>query len=167
MTGRRQQSNYLRRDRKDRLLRELVHDPYKSKRKLPEPTACRGCGAVFQHGRWAWGERPVDAHETLCPACQRIEDKVPASFLTLSGQFLDQHRTEIMNLAHNVEQREKAEHPLKRIMAIEQQNDKTVVTLTDHHLARSIGEALRHAYEGELDFAYTDEDTMLRVSWSR
>jgi hypothetical protein len=26
---------------------------------------------------------------------------------------------------------------------------------------------LRHAYQGELDARYTDEDTLLRVSWSR
>ena len=35
------------------------------------------------------------------------------------------------------------------------------------HLERSIGDALYHAYEGELDYEYTDEANILRVSWER
>ena len=30
----------------EQLLQELVHDTYKTRRKLPEPTRCADCGAV-------------------------------------------------------------------------------------------------------------------------
>jgi NMD protein affecting ribosome stability and mRNA decay len=167
MTGPKKPVDYIRQGREQRLIRELVHDPYMSKRKYPEPTVCPKCGAVIQRGRWAWAERPHGAHEDMCPACRRIEDKVPAAFLELSGDFLAQHRDEIMNLIRNLEAREKAEHPLKRLMAITESEDGLSITFTDAHLARGAGEAIHQAYEGELDYEYTKEDTMLRVSWTR
>ena len=167
MTAPNKNSDYVRKGRKDRLLRELVHDPYMSKRKLPEPTVCPECGAVFRKAKWEWAERPENANEELCPACQRVRDKVPAGYLSLSGKFLSQHKDEIMNLVHNVEDREKTAHPLKRIMEIEEQKDGVLITLTDSHLTRGIGEAVNKAYQGDLDFKYTDEDTLLRVTWTR
>ena len=167
MTGAKKSADYMRQDRRDRMLRELDHDPYHSKLKIKEPNACPECGAVFLHGRWSWQEAPAGAHTKLCPACQRIKDRVPAAFLTLSGEYLPAHRDEIEHLIHNYEKRERSEHPLKRIMGSEESEEGLVFSFTDAHLARGIGEALQHAYDGELDYQYTKEDIMLRVSWSR
>lgn len=151
--------------RHDRLLQEQVHDAYKVKGKLPEPTVCPECGAVFHQGRWQWGEAPAGAHSETCPACHRIHDHFPAGFLTLEGSFFQSHREEIMHLVRNHEQRERAEHPLQRIMAVDEQDDSVLVTTTDIHLARGIGEALHHAYQGELEFHYNPEENLLRVHW--
>jgi len=168
MTTHSKKSDYLRQGKDERLIRELDHDPYHSKKKLKEPTACPECDAVFTHGRWAWADKPLaEAEQHLCPACQRIKDRVPAAFLTIRGDFFTQNKDELMNLIHNYEKREWAEHPLKRIMDIEEQEDGTVFTFTDAHLARGIGDALHGAYRGELDYQYTKEDIMLRVTWSR
>jgi hypothetical protein len=52
-------------------------------------------------------------------------------------------------------------------MGMEDQEEGVVITFTDAHLTRGAGEALHHAYQGELDFKYTDEDIMLRVNWTR
>ncbi|MDT8383151.1 MAG: BCAM0308 family protein [Gammaproteobacteria bacterium] len=169
MTGSNRTTDFTRQGRHDRLIRELDHDPYHSKRKIKEPAVCPDCSAIYTKGRWSWGEAEPGPHEHqhLCPACQRIHDRVPAAYLTLRGDFLDAHRDEIMNLVHNYEQREKAEHPLKRIMNVEQKENETEITFTDAHLARGIGEAIHHAYEGDIDYQYTPEDIMLRVSWER
>ncbi|HIP53007.1 MAG TPA: ATPase [Chromatiales bacterium] len=168
MTGPRKPEDYLRQGRRDRLLRELEHDPYHLKFKFKEPTACPECGAVFHEGRWTWMEEPPgDAHSHLCPACQRIRDKVPAAFLTIKGEFFGAHRDEIMHLIRNYEERERQEHPLKRVMGMDEIEDGLEVTFTDAHLARGIGEALHDAYQGELDYQYTKEDIMLRVRWER
>ena len=167
MTAPKKPNDHLRQGRRDRLLRELVHDPYHSKRKLPEPTVCPDCGAVFHNGRWVWAERPERPNETPCPACRRVQDKVPAGFLEINGSFLSAHHDEVMNLIRNVEEREKAAHPMKRIMDIEQIETGLLITFTEAHLTRSIGEALHRAYQGELDFQYSDEDTLLRVRWAR
>jgi len=45
--------------RREQLFQELVHDSYKSSRKLSEPTRCPECGAVFLKGRWTWGVAPA------------------------------------------------------------------------------------------------------------
>ncbi|HKI81877.1 MAG TPA: BCAM0308 family protein [Pseudodesulfovibrio sp.] len=151
----------------DRRLEEMEHDPYHARMKLKEPTLCPDCSAVYSHGRWTWGEAPKDAHQTRCPACQRTHDRVPAAFLTLTGDFRKQHKEEIMHLIENYEQRERAEHPLKRIMKIDDGEQALVVSFTDQHLARGTGEALYNAYQGGLDHQYTKSDNLLRVTWHR
>jgi hypothetical protein len=40
------------------------------------------------------------------------------------------------------------------------------VTTTDIHLARGMGEALHHAYQGELEYHYNPEQNLLRVIWT-
>lgn len=157
-----------RQPRRDRMIRERVHDPYKTRLKLPDPTVCPECGAVYQEARWQWAKIvPPDANEEMCQACHRIRDKYPAGTLTLSGGFVDGHREELLHLARNQESLEKGEHPLHRIMDIEEEPGRIVVTTTDIHLPRRIGEAVHKAFEGDLDFRYEEEAYFLRVNWSR
>lgn len=151
--------------RHDRLLQEQLHDSYKTKGKIPEPSVCPQCGAVFNHGHWQWLTAPAGAHAATCPACHRIHDHFPAGYVSLHGNFFYQHRAELLQLINSVEKREKTEHPLKRIMAVEEKDDSVLVTTTDIHLARSIGDALHHAYQGALQYHYNPEQNLLRVEW--
>jgi hypothetical protein len=153
--------------RRDRRTEERVHESSTSQERLPDPTHCPHCHAVFHHERWRWMAQPPAAHEAMCPACQRIRDHNPAGFLTLSGRFLADHQQEILNLARNEEATEKAEYPLHRIMDIEARTDGILITTTDIHLPRRIGEALHHAYRGDLEVHSVDEDRSLRVHWQR
>ncbi|MBI5430353.1 MAG: ATPase [Nitrosomonadales bacterium] len=153
--------------RRDRLLQETVHDSYKIKGKLHEPTCCPDCGAVFHGGRWQWLDKPKDAHQATCPACHRVRDDFPAGYVSVSGEFFAAHDQEILSLIRHRETQEKAEHPLQRIMDIKKNGHGMQVTTTDIHLARGIGEALHHAYQGGLEFHYNPEQNLLRVSWSR
>lgn len=152
--------------RHDGVFQEHVHDAYKLKKKLSEPSVCPECGAVFHQGRWQWIKAPAGAHQETCSACHRVQDHFPAGYITLQGEFFLAHHDEIMNLVRNEEKREHSEHPLKRIMAVEVNGDVTQVTTTDIHLARGIGEALHHAYKGELNYHYNPEENLLRVSWT-
>lgn len=153
--------------RRDKLIQEHEHDTYKIRGKLPDPTACPECGAIFRNGRWAWGAAPTDAQRTVCPACQRIRDDYPGGHLTLRGSFVRDHRDELLGLARNVEEREKGQHPLKRIMAVQDVGADLLITTTDPNLARNIGDALFHAYEGDLDYRYAEDSNVLRVGWAR
>lgn len=153
--------------RNNRLIQERVHDTYKSRAKLPEPTRCPDCGAVYRAGRWRWGPAEAAAHEERCPACHRVHDRFPAGYVAIGGEFLEAHRDEIIHLLRNVEAREKAEHPLERLMAIEDGADGLLVTTTAPHHARAIGGALEHAFRGKLEYHYNKEDRLLRVHWTR
>jgi hypothetical protein len=153
--------------RRDRNIKERRRDVEKAPGKLPEPTACPQCGAVFHKGRWTWDETPPRARETLCPACRRINANTPDGSLTIKGAYLRTHRRDILNLARNAEAQEKAEHPLSRIMAIEEEDDTVVLSTTDTHLVRRIGEALRHAHRGEFSFQYSKDEQFVRALWTR
>ncbi|MDE3021468.1 MAG: ATPase [Pseudomonadota bacterium] len=153
--------------RHDGIFQEREHDSYKASDKPLEPTVCSHCGALFHAGRWQWGRAPENAHRSICPACHRIQDHYPAGFISLKGSFFQSHRDEVMHLIRNHEKHEKQEHPLKRIMDVEENEGKSLITTTDIHLARGIGEALHHAYQGTLEFHYNPEQNLLRVNWAR
>lgn len=138
------------RGRQDRLIKEEIHDPYMARSKPSEPTVCPECSAVFQKGRWQWSGEPVTgAHEMMCPACERIRDDMPAGILTLSGAFLSKHLDEILKLIHHKVEEEKAQHPMKRLMNVENTPDgELMVKFTDLHLPRGTGEAVERAYGG-------------------
>jgi hypothetical protein len=146
---------------------EKIHDPYKARLKLQEPSACSVCSAIYAKGRWQWGDRPAGAHLVVCPACRREQDHYPAGTVRIEGAFLDQHRVDVMNLVRHHEERMKAEHPLERIMAIEEHPGYVLVKTTDFHLARGIGEALEKAYRGALDYHYNEGEARLEVKWAR
>lgn len=164
MSGKYQQAGFHQ-IRHDRMWQEEIHDAYKAKGKLHEPSMCPKCGAVFHQGRWQWMKAPEGAHASTCPACLRVSDHFPAGFLRIHGDFLRDHRDEVMNLVFNIEKREKAEHPLKRIMEIDEEGGEVMVTTTDINLARNIGDALHHAYKGDLEYHYNSEQNLLRVDW--
>ncbi len=159
--------DYIRRARSGQTYEERLKEPYRLAGKLKKPTVCPKCRAIFHQGRWQWGEAPEGADEHLCPACLRERDRVPAGMLILSGEFFDARKQEIKNLIRNAEAQAREEHPLERIMAIEEQEGQTVITFTDVHITHGIGEALRHAYQGDLDSRYVDKDGLLRVVWKR
>ena len=146
---------------------ERVHDAYKSSKHLRAPAHCPDCGAIYVDGRWRWGSVASGAHAERCPACHRIHDHFPAGFVTLSGAFLAAHRAEIEQLVRHREGREKAQHPLERIIAIEDTADGILITTTGIHLARALGDALEAAYKGQLDYHYNDQESLLRVQWTR
>ncbi len=154
--------------RRDRLVREHSHDPYKTKSKFPEPTVCPSCNAVYREGRWQWANSwPADSKQALCQACQRIKDGYPAGVVTLRGSFVMRHKAEILNLARNLEALEKMQHPLHRLMKTEELPDSIVLSTTDIHLPRRIGDALQHAYKGVLELGYGQESCFVRVNWTR
>ncbi|HTL74353.1 MAG TPA: BCAM0308 family protein [bacterium] len=153
--------------RKDRLIHERIHDPYKSLQKPVGSSVCPVCNAVFKDGHWQWLEFwPLDTPREICQACRRIRDNYPAGFMTITGEFVQTHRQEVLNLARNQERAECALHPLHRIIHIEEQADAVTITTTDLHLPKRIGQALERAYKGRLDLHYDEKGCFVRVKWT-
>jgi NMD3 family len=142
-------------------------DPYALRAKLPDPSACTECHAIYRAGRWAWGSPPADAGRVVCPACKRISDGYPAGVVELRGEYAAAHREELEHLARNIEERERAEHPLKRIISIESNGDALEIATTDPKLARGIGAALRRAHRGTLRLPASSRESLVRVTWTR
>ena len=143
------------------------HDPYHARGKFAEPTVCTGCGATFHHGRWQWMAAPSDANRGLCPACHRIRDRMPAGTVRLSGPYVAKHRNDLLGIVRNAEKHERTEHALARIMSIDDDGEGIVVSTTDVHLPRRIGEALRAAHDGELAFRFAEDEYRISVDWRR
>ena len=142
-----------------------VPDPYRHQRKLPDGTHCPQCHAGYYDGRWQWAPPAAPAHEELCPACRRVNDRLPAGTLTLRGAFVQAHKDELVGLVRHQEAAEAAEHPMNRIIDITEDEAGLVIDTTDIHLPRRIGEALKHAYRGELDMHFDDAAYFVRVYW--
>jgi hypothetical protein len=140
-------------------------DPYQQRRQPMGSIVCPQCGVVFAQGRWHWGNPPEGAAAELCPACRRIRDQLPAGILTLHGPPAQPQRDELLALAHHHEAAEKQEHPLNRIMRVEESADALQITTTDIHLPRRIGEAVRKAFHGELDMNFDEDAYFTRVDW--
>lgn len=145
---------------------ERLHDNYKLRGKLAEPAACSDCGAVYHRGSWRWLDQPEGVNFVVCPACHRVRDKYPAGYVELTGDRLGLLRDELLAQIRHVEVQEGGEHPLERIMGIEETTPKRwMITTTGVHLARRLGEALHNAHQGRLDFHYNQDEKLVRVRW--
>lgn len=153
--------------RHEQLLKERVHDAYKPGRKPAGPACCPDCGAIYRRGRWRWEAVPAAPRTERCPACRRVRDRLPGASVMLSGAFLAAHRDEILARVRACEQAENRTHPMQRIMTLAAAGKGLRITTTDAHLARRIGDALYRAYKGELEYRYSKEDNLLRVTWCR
>ncbi len=150
------------------LLRERTHDPYYSQVKPRQATSCPQCGVRYRNGRWSMPVQKVSVFKSqLCPACRRINDQYPAGELILTGLFLREHQQEIIGRIRNVEEAERQEHPLNRIMEISDQDDGVRITTTDIHLPHRIAHALQDAFGGSMNTHYDREGYFARVLWER
>lgn len=154
--------------RNDKNIKERGHDPYDLGKKYAEGTYCPECAAYYHGGRWTWTERPVPAvTPQLCPACRRTRDNFPAGEVHLSGDYLIAHREEIVNLIHNIVDEEKQRTPLKRMIALQEEQGALRVSFTDDHMARHVGDALHRSFHGHLEVKYSDEAKFVRLYWRR
>ncbi|HEX9174461.1 MAG TPA: BCAM0308 family protein [Telluria sp.] len=151
------------------ILDDPIHDPYQARLKLSSPTVCSECGVLYVDGRWRWAPAPPDAATTTCPACLRIRDRQPAGYVMIDAAVAAPHHAAILALARNLEAREKREHPLQRIMAIEapasadRSDGALLITTTDPHLARGLGEALEKTFHVHASYAFAKAEHLLRV----
>jgi hypothetical protein len=157
----------FREGRHEQVMTPVRDDSYRATAKLHESMACPDCGAVYHNGRWTWDAAPPDARSHRCPACQHLKDGIPAGYVTMKGAFLDAHRAEVLALVQGCEAREKAEHPMQRIMAVSEAGGGVEVTTTDGHLARGIATALHDAFKGTVDVNFAKEENLVRATWER
>lgn len=144
-------------------------DAYQEKGGIKGAAYC-SCGAVYLNKRWFSDENITDrqeGHELICPACRRIADQNPAGIVSLSGDFLTEHESEIRNLINNTAQNAVTKNPLGRVMETCNDNDGITITTTDVKLAQKIGKEVFKSHGGQLQFVWSHAEAPVRVTWHR
>jgi len=157
-------------DKRGRL--ETCPDPYLPPQGL-KPAVCEHCHAVYHQKSWHQDAKMFallhddpQTPQILCPACQKQNENFPTGILTLQGDYLWEHETEIRNILNNRADSMHSRNPLQRIMRMEKTGHQLVIETTDSKLAEHMGRALQHAHRGELRIDWAGKQTC-RVDWQR
>ena len=149
-------------------------DSYLPKGAPGKAVVCSGCHAISTGKRWRLDEaayarlrKERTTRRVLCPACEKIRDGYPSGQVTLRGQFLAEHRDEILRIIANEEKRASGLNPLHRIMSLSEEDGRLEVTTTDEKLAQRIGRELRKACGGTVAYGWSHNNKFLRVQWER
>ncbi|HEX5883580.1 MAG TPA: BCAM0308 family protein [Pyrinomonadaceae bacterium] len=148
---------------------------HRTGRARSEPATCKRCGAVYANRRWNAAQNTANIQTdqramqlTVCPACKQAADGEPRGFVYLDGAFVAGHRKEIENLIRNEAKRASEDNPLARILELkEHDGHKLTVTTTTEHLAQRLGHAVEKAFGGEVQYNFSHENKIARVSWQR
>ncbi|HBO85265.1 MAG: hypothetical protein A2073_04765 [Deltaproteobacteria bacterium GWC2_42_11] len=152
---------------------DAYKDSYLSKDDQHEMAMCKQCHAIYHNKRWSFDEKLYmkkrDHKKTLlvlCPACQKIRDKYAEGFVTLKGNYLKEHKQDILNLIKNEEEKAMGYNPLERIIEIKDRGSVVNITTTHEKLAQRLGKKVHKACQGRLEIKWT-EDRVTRVVWER
>ena len=146
-------------------------------RAIKEPAVCGDCGAVYVNRRWTNAaslsenqkrkdQRP--AQTTVCPACKQKRAGEPRGFVFLDGAFFVEHQQEIRQLLRNEAERAAEVNPLARILQWKEgEGHRLTVSTTTEHLAQRLGHTVEKAFGGSVDYDFSHDNKLARVSWRR
>jgi hypothetical protein len=150
---------------------------HRTKRAPKEPAVCASCGGVYADRRWTTADTQRGPHGLkhwrpaniiTCPACVQAQGGAPGGYVHLKGAFLIAHRADIECLLRNEAERAAEDNPLARIMLWKQTgHGKLTLSTTTEHLAQRLGHALEKAYDGKVEYDFSHENKLARVTWER
>jgi hypothetical protein len=108
-----------------------------------------------------------DVRVEQCPACQKIERQMYDGEVVLEGDWMVDHKEEILNFVHNEESRAMGSNPMARIASLEDRGDSIYILTTSSALARRIGAGIESAFNGHLDLQKLQYEDFIRVRWRR
>jgi NMD protein affecting ribosome stability and mRNA decay len=152
---------------------DRTNDPYIPRKGTALVGVCPECHAISRKKRWYMDEAEYallarsGTALRRCPACRKIADGFPSGVVTLRGRFLRAHRDEILTVARNEERRARGINPLERIMGLKEGDDGVEILTTDEKLAQRIGREIRKAFRGTVDFKWSEDANLIRVTWAR
>lgn len=148
-------------------------DPYLLKIAPGDRAVCKKCGATYHNKRWSLDKKAIAIPATakkvmvVCAACQKKTDKFAGGYVTLHGTFLKAHKDEILNLVRNKEERAMHFNPLDRVIEIKAKRTLIEITTTTEKLAQRIGQMLKKAYDGKVEYKWSAGVKLARVVWTR
>lgn len=149
-------------------------DPYLPEEGLKETALCRSCQALYRNKRWqldpaafAAASKDPDTQWVECPGCRKVAEHYAEGFVTLRGEYLWEHETEIRNILQNEGERARNKNPLQRIVRMEREADALIIETTEEKLAEHFGRALHKAHHGDLQVNWSEDHAICRVTWER
>ncbi len=138
-------------------------------------SVCESCRAVYMNKRWYIGSeldeqvsQLPDTAKTVCPACLKIRDNFPGGIVTLKGDYVLEHKQDILNLIRNEEERARGFNPLERVMSVRENGyGSIVISTTNEKLAQQLGRAIKKAFHGEVTYRWSHDNKLVRVDWER
>ena len=136
---------------------------------------CKGCGAMYARRRWSLAATPAVKNlrdiaypeRTLCPACRQIARGQFSGEVRVGGTFATAHRAEVERLIRNEAGRAAEDNPLARIVRLDRLPDQLRIRTTTEHLAKRLGQALKKAFDGRVQYRFSEENKFAHVMWSR
>lgn len=147
-------------------------DPYLLKISPGDMAVCKRCGALYHGKRWSLGKKVAPAGKkkaltVLCPACQKVQDNFAEGYVTIRGGFLKEHRDDILGLVRNKEAHAMHFNPLDRIISLKEGKGSVDITTTTEKLAQRIGQMLKKAFSGRVEYKWSSDVKLARIVWTR
>jgi hypothetical protein len=139
--------------------------------RLPEPSACERCGAIFSRRSWR-RDRRIDAgllarvKWTICPGCRQAGEGVGFGRVLIRGAFAAANDDLIRRRIRNIAARATATQPERRISSLDRQADVLEVITTSQKLAHRIVSEMRKLFRGRARYAWSDDGTLF-AAWER
>ena len=140
--------------------------------RLPEPSGCERCGAIFSRRVWRRRRSATAAlleriQWTTCPACRQASAGVGQGRVLVRGPYAELHAAAIRRRIENVAARAAYTQPERRVSAIERRPDGALEVLaTSQKLAHRIVRELKKAFGGRAAYAWSDDGTLF-ATWQR
>ncbi|MFA6169466.1 MAG: hypothetical protein WCW67_07245 [Candidatus Margulisiibacteriota bacterium] len=95
-------------------------------------------------------------------------DKIEeGGLIKLSGSFLLDHETDLINLINNEGKLAEERDAKARLIKVEKKDGAIWAETSTHNLALHIGKALTHAYKGAHEFKFLNGEKFVEVHWER
>lgn len=154
---------------------DTANDPYMPKLAPGGVGECKKCGVIHFNKRWTLGDdfdrekiKDKKVEEITCPACQKIRDGFAGGYVNISGEFAKDHGDEITAMIKNKEALAMRKNPLERLIKITPKEGGAIeVTTTTDKFAERIGQMLKKAFDGEVEYKWSSDTKLVRVDWKR
>jgi len=97
-----------------------------------------------------------------------MRDNFPGGIVTLKGGYVLPHKSDLLRLVKNEEERARGFNPLERVMSIrENGHGGVVISTTNEKLAQRLGRAIKKAFHGTVAYGWSHDNKLVRVDWTR
>lgn len=139
--------------------------------RLPEPSVCERCGAVFSRRLWRRDRKVTSAlldraRWVRCPACVQAAAESGFGRVVIRGAYALANESAIRRRIANVAARAAHTQPERRISAIDRRDDLIEVITTSQKLAHRIVRELKKTFHGRASYAWSDDGTLF-ATWQR